>query len=141
VPRIGRDLNLALLLRAFAAALLLSGVWSVSSAQTPPTNPASARSAPTELAVKSFDLKLVEGKLIDRPDTLRVKQGDTVQLRWISDLAMSLHLHGYDIAIAVQRDVPTVTSFAARLPGRFPVSDHSAGAARERTLLYLEVLP
>jgi FtsP/CotA-like multicopper oxidase with cupredoxin domain len=110
-------------------------------AQSPTATGVSAKPDSGNVAGKSFDLKLVDGKLAGGPATVRVQQGDAVQLHWTSNVPMSLHLHGYDLAIPLQPNVPAVTSFAARLPGRFPVSDHGAGAGHERAVLYLEVLP
>ena len=109
-------------------------------AQAPAATPRSAASGAGEAVTRIFDVKLSNGKAVDTADTLRVKRGEAVQLRWSSDTPMNLHLHGYDLAISLQAGVPASTSFVASLPGRFPVSNHTAGA-RERAVLYIEVLP
>lgn len=87
-----------------------------------------------------FDLALVKGR-VSGPDTLRVKKGDRVELRWSSDRTIVLHLHGYDLEREVTPQAPAVMSFAARLAGRFPVSEHRHGAGHHRALVYLEVHP
>ena len=83
------------------------------------------------------------------PDTkvIRVQQGDTVTLRWISDETVALHLHGYDIATLVKAGVPTALRFTAHATGRFPISAHGFGAQAygtvqsETPVVYVEVLP
>ena len=47
---------------------------------------------------KVIALSLVKGAVRDVPnDTVRVKEGDDVELRWTSDRPVTLHLHGYEI--------------------------------------------
>jgi hypothetical protein len=83
------------------------------------------------------------------PDTkvIRVQQGDTVTLRWISDETVTLHLHGYDIAALVKAGVPTALRFIAHATGRFPISTHGFGTQaygtvqNETPVVYVEVLP
>jgi FtsP/CotA-like multicopper oxidase with cupredoxin domain len=91
-------------------------------------------------AKKLFEIAIANGRVTGVDATLRVQEGDEVELRWSSDRPLSLHLHGYDIETNVSRQVPSVMSFNARLAGRFPVSEHREGA-RERTILYIEVHP
>ena len=91
-------------------------------------------------AQHTFDLALADGKVPAERRTLRVSKGDTVTLRWQSDRAIALHLHGYDIEASVAPKGSATMSFTASIAGRFPVSEHRHGA-RERTVLYLEVLP
>jgi hypothetical protein len=61
-----------------------------------------------------------------------------------------LHLHGYNLEIAVDPTAPAQLRFDARLAGRFPVAAHDFGRSstqsgskhqRETTLLYVEVQP
>jgi len=90
---------------------------------------------------KVFELSLVKGRLADASDTVRVRKGDRVELRWSSDRPISLHLHGYDIEKTVSPQAPVVMAFVAKLAGRFPVSEHSRGAGHHPAVLYLEVHP
>ena len=41
-----------------------------------------------------FDLKIEKGKVAPNVRLIRVKQGDTVRLRWTTDRSIVLHLHG-----------------------------------------------
>ncbi|MCT7378145.1 hypothetical protein [Chelativorans salis] len=54
--------------------------------------------------------------------TLVVDQGDSIELRWTSDRAMALHLHGYDLEAEVEPETEATVSFDARAAGRFLVS-------------------
>ena len=94
-----------------------------------------------EPASKAFELAIAKGRVNAAQDTVRVKKGDKVELRWTSDRRIALHLHGYDIETTVTPQAPAVMSFQARIAGRFPVSEHAHGARYERPLLYLEVHP
>jgi FtsP/CotA-like multicopper oxidase with cupredoxin domain len=90
---------------------------------------------------KAFTLPLVEGALHGASDTVRVKQGDDVELRWTTDRPVTLHLHGYDIESRIAPGKPVLMSFKATLPGRFPVEVHGGGKGPHRPVLYLEVYP
>jgi FtsP/CotA-like multicopper oxidase with cupredoxin domain len=94
-----------------------------------------------EPASKAFELAIAKGRVDAAQETVRVKKGDKVELRWTSDRRIALHLHGYDIEATVTPEAPAVMSFQARIAGRFPVSEHGHGSRHERALLYLEVLP
>jgi FtsP/CotA-like multicopper oxidase with cupredoxin domain len=94
-----------------------------------------------EPASKAFELAIARGRVNAAQDTVRVKKGDKVELRWTSDRRIALHLHGYDIETTVTPEAPAVMSFQARIAGRFPVSEHGHGSQHERPLLYLDVHP
>jgi len=91
---------------------------------------------------KVFELTLAKGRMMQGGDTLRVRRGDEVELRWSSDRRMVLHLHGYDIEATVTPKSPAVMSFRADVAGRFPVSEHLHGNGHGRkALAYMEVHP
>ena len=90
---------------------------------------------------KVLTLSVVKGAVAGVGDTLKVQQGDDVELRWSSDKPMELHLHGYDIEVKVSPQAPAVMSFKANIPGRFPVEPHGQGSGHHRPVLYLEVHP
>jgi plastocyanin len=95
-------------------------------------------------ATRRFELVISERELAGEPRTIRVGQGDVVELTWISDEAGELHLHGYDIAFEVAPAGPTVITFEAHATGRYPVTSHGFGdetGHRHATLLYIEVHP
>ena len=101
-------------------------------------------------AAAAQDTRVVELRLADgvvtgaevesagRRPVLRVRQGDTVELRWTTDQATELHLHGYDVEVHTTAGGAAVMTFAARAAGRFPIEAHDLG---DKTVLYVEVLP
>jgi hypothetical protein len=94
--------------------------------------------------VRRFDLALKAGALPKDQQTIKVKQGDMVELRWTTDQPARLHLHGYDVEIAVKPGEPTVTALKARIAGRFSVEklqDNKAGHQHGGKVLYFEVHP
>ena len=134
---------------ALAAGITAGGLWRL--AILPAATPivalaagAQVESAPT----RSFELSIRQRVLVGGAITLRVAQGERVQLRLVSDEPMTLHLHGYDIETTVSPERPARIRFQATVTGRFPLAAHlfgpsgdPAGSHREKTLLYLEVHP
>ena len=92
-------------------------------------------------AERTFDLTILRGKLTGGQDTIRVRQGDNVVLRWHSDRPIVLHVHGYEIETRVMPGAVAETRFEARATGRFPVHVHGGQARSESVLVYLEVYP
>ena len=102
-------------------------------------------------AVREFEISIRERRVEGSASTLRVKRGETVLLRWRTDEAVSLHVHGYDLRANLSAASPKSMRFEAGVAGRFPITAHEFGAVadqdarpkshREVTLLYLEVLP
>jgi FtsP/CotA-like multicopper oxidase with cupredoxin domain len=94
--------------------------------------------------LQHVDLAIEHGKVNVKDQTIRVGQGDVVELRWSSDVKHILHLHGYDIEAEVRPGSPVTMRFVAFATGRFPVEIHgdSHGSSHgEAVLLYLEVRP
>jgi hypothetical protein len=101
--------------------------------------------------VREFELSILERRVEGSASTIRVKRGDTVWLRWRTDEAVSLHVHGYDLRADLSPASPASMRFEAGVAGRFAITAHEFGAVaehdarpkqrREITLLYLEVLP
>ena len=89
--------------------------------------------------VKRFELHIQRGKIMIDVQTIRVSQGDQVELYWSSDKRDMLHLHGYDIHAEVTPHVPAVMQFKAHASGRFPVESHNV--SDYGSLIYLEVHP
>ena len=93
---------------------------------------------------KRFDLVIVERAVASGAEGLRVNEGDQVELVWRSDEDVTLHLHGYDIKLAVTAGEPAVLQVDAHVSGRFPISSHGYGGGHDhgaRPLAYLEVYP
>jgi hypothetical protein len=81
--------------------------------------------------------------------SIRVTQGDVLELVFSADEAAHLHLHGYDIHLHVQPGTPAVLGMDAKITGRFPLESHrfgpagpeSATAQEHVVLLHLDVYP
>lgn len=101
--------------------------------------------------VREFEISIRDRRVEGTAATLRVKRGESVLLRWRTDEAVSVHVHGYDIRANLSAGPPKSMPFEAGIAGRFPITAHAFGADagreagpkrhREVTLLYLEVLP
>jgi len=89
---------------------------------------------------KRIDLMIHHGKVDVERKTVRITEGDLVELRWSSNESRVVHLHGYDIETEVTPSSPVVMRFDAVLTGRFPVEAHGGGHGH-KPLLYLEVYP
>jgi hypothetical protein len=92
----------------------------------------------------TFDLKIQGGRVPQNMRLVRVKQGDTVKLRWTSDRPIVLHLHGYDIERKVEPGTVSEMAFVARATGRFSVEEHepdAKGGHGETALVRIDVLP
>lgn len=89
----------------------------------------------------------IKGGKIVGERTLRVRQGDQVELIIRSDRPVVLDLHGYDIEGAAAPEKPAIFSFTAKATGRFsiqaiePAAKGGKGHTHGAALLYLEVLP
>ena len=98
-------------------------------------------------AERVLQLHIVRRKIENSPGTVRFDVGDAIELRWTTDEVTTIHLHGYDLALALEPGVEKRMRFTATATGRFPISAHGFGGetgkptAREVALLYLEVLP
>ena len=107
-----------------------------------------------------FELVIAERRVDIEDETIRVVQGQTVTLRWATDEAAEIHLHGYDVVASLVPGTPSTLTFKAEAAGRFPITAHHFGPApsadhehadhkhdssvseeEERTLLYVEVHP
>jgi FtsP/CotA-like multicopper oxidase with cupredoxin domain len=91
----------------------------------------------------------IKGRKVDTASSvIRVTQGDAVEIVLTSDEAAELHLHGYDLLLTVEPNVPATMHFAAKIAGRFPLEAHRFGPASSSPhqhaagpLLYVEVQP
>jgi FtsP/CotA-like multicopper oxidase with cupredoxin domain len=93
----------------------------------------------------TFDLKVERGRVAETMRLIRVKEGDVVKLRWTSDQALVVHLHGYDIEKRIAPGSAVEMTFTAHATGRFPVHVHAQGARggahEEAPLVNVEVYP
>jgi hypothetical protein len=94
--------------------------------------------------VRRFELQLAGRRLTKGPSTMRVMQGDIVEMQWATDQPVRLHLHGYDVELAVTPDVIAVMRVRTDATGRFPIAAHNDSEGKEkshRPIAYLEVHP
>lgn len=91
--------------------------------------------------IRSFALDIQHGKVPAALRTIRVTEGDRVELRWTADEAVELHLHGYDIKLDLKPGTPASMAFEAHTAGRFPVGIHGSGGHGHGNFVYLEVHP
>lgn len=90
---------------------------------------------------KSFTLDVRDGRLAGGARTLRVTEGDRVELRWTADRPVELHLHGYNAEIHVAPGAVHTMTVDAHTAGRFPVEAHGTGRRGHGNIVYLEVHP
>ena len=90
-----------------------------------------------------LDFSVAGGKIVGSASnlTVRVTQGDTLEIHWTVDEPMQLHFHGYDIETIVTPAAPVTMLLAADLAGRFSIEMHGLAGAKETVLQYVEVYP
>jgi FtsP/CotA-like multicopper oxidase with cupredoxin domain len=97
------------------------------------------------VGTRTIDVTIQNRTVTSPGQVIRVSEGDQIVLRFSSDEAVELHLHGYDIELDVEPGTPAEMKFEATASGRFPVTSHGfAGQHDEHghgTLLYIEVYP
>ena len=74
-----------------------------------------------------WTLRIANGGMT--PDTVAVRQGDTITARLESDRAGVVHFHGYDLERAVTAGATAELQFTANATGRFPITFHETAAA------------
>ena len=74
-----------------------------------------------------FELEVVGGKIVGGPPRLEVAVGDLVEVTVRSDAADYVHLHAYDVSMAVHPGVPAILRMVAAIPGVFEAEMHGSG--------------
>jgi hypothetical protein len=97
--------------RRFAITLFAAAWWRPAAAGEPAT---------VSVVVKG-------GKPVDGPSVVKLKRDDAVVLQVVTDTADELHLHGYNLHLKLQPNVPATLKFVARRTGRFSFELHKAG--------------
>lgn len=72
------------------------------------------------------EISLVDG-VVGGGGRIAIALGDTVTLRVTSDVADSLHLHGYDLVADLAPGAPAELTFEATIPGVFELETHHHG--------------
>ena len=87
----------------------------------------------------SFAFNIESGHVTISTRTVRVKEGDFVEISWKADSDIELHLHGYDLLLRLKPGELRKLSFQAHTTGRYPVSAHGSGG--HGALIYIEIHP
>jgi hypothetical protein len=82
-------------------------------------------------------VRIRDNQPVGEPRTLRFDDGETIRLRFVSNVAAEVHVHGFDKYVNVPAGGSARTRFKASAQGIFEVEDHSTGAL----LAKLEVRP
>lgn len=84
---------------------------------------------------RSFDVTVSSAGM--SPDTLQIREGDSVTIRIVADAEVRFHLHGYDLKTDVRPGAPATLAFRADKSGKFEIEDEGT----ERGLGTLVVEP
>jgi hypothetical protein len=74
---------------------------------------------------------------VGEPQRLRYESGETIRLRFRSDVAEEVHIHGYDEYVDVPAGGSATARFEGELEGVFEIESHGSGELLAR----LEVSP
>lgn len=117
------------------ALVLLSGCSTGTddtAAPAPTSAPTAAATSATPAASPSPTGTVVEvtyagGEVTGVESRVSVKLGEKVVLRFTSDVAEEIHVHGYDLYTDLAPGTPAEIAFTADIPGSFEVELHEAG--------------
>ena len=95
---------------------------------------------------RKFSLAISRGQVAGNNRTIKVLEGDLVELQWIADEKLTLHLHGYDVTLELMAGEPGTMGFTAHAAGRYPVAihrstDHKKSGHHKSAVLHVEVHP
>lgn len=90
-----------------------------------------------------LEARIAHRQVVAPEGAIRITEGDVLELRWMSDEVVELHLHGYDIELRVRPGEPATMVIEADVTGRFPITSHGwgDGGHGHDALTYLEVYP
>lgn len=107
-------------------------------AQAPATTtPAETTTQERPAAPRVETIRIRDGKPAGNARTLEYDSGETVRLRFSSNAAAEVHIHGYDKYVNVPAGGSARTRFKADAEGIFEIEEHHTGAL----LANLEVRP
>lgn len=116
------------------AVVLVTGC-STGTDETADPAPAPTSAAPTSAAPASspspsgtvVEVTYAGGEVTGVESRVSVRLGEPVVLRFTSDVAEQIHVHGYDRYTDLVPGVPAEIAFTADIPGSFEVELHEAG--------------
>ena len=92
-----------------------------------PSNGAPAETQPAEPAPRVDTVRIQGLGPVGEPKTMTYDSGDTVRLRFRSDQAAEVHLHGYDRTVEVPAGGSARLRFTADAEGIFEIEEHHSG--------------
>ena len=99
------------------------------------TPEATTEAAPPPPRVETVQIR--DNGPVGEPKTLEFDSGDTIRLRFTSNTASEVHIHGYDKYVNVPAGGSARTRFKADAEGIFEMEDHDTG----QILAKLQVSP
>lgn len=90
-------------------------------------SPSPAESTGEDDADVTAEVTVEDGQVVGGVERIPVEVGETVALRVASDVADTVHVHGYDLHASVGPDEPAVVRFPADIPGVFDVELEQRG--------------
>ncbi len=101
----------------------------ITATTTPPAETTTSTVESTTLTTESvdpyaFDI-VIEGSTVTGGGRISVPLGETVTLRFTSDMADEIHIHGYDLTLDLEPGVTAEISFLTEIPGIIEIETHS----------------
>ena len=92
---------------------------------------------------RAIEVRIENRRVVAPVESIRITEGDAIELVWTSDEPVELHLHGYDLEIHVRPNESATMIIEAHATGRFPITSHGwgEGGHGHDALTYLEVYP
>jgi hypothetical protein len=91
------------------------------------SSPSNTADPSGEQADVTVDITVANGKVNPSGATIKVKAGQTVLIKAVSDAAEELHIHGYDKELELAPGKPASVKFTANMKGTFEVETHKSG--------------
>jgi hypothetical protein len=91
------------------------------------SSPSNTADPSGEQADVTVDVTVANGKVNPSGATIKVKAGQTVLVKVISDAADELHIHGYDKELELSPGKAASVKFTANMKGTFEVETHKSG--------------
>jgi hypothetical protein len=91
------------------------------------SSPSNTADPSGEQADVMVDVTVANGKVNPSGATIKVKAGQTVLIKAVSDAAEELHIHGYDKELELAPGKPVSVKFTANMKGTFEVETHKSG--------------
>ena len=73
-----------------------------------------------------MEIRIADGKIEPNVQTVKVRAGQAVTIRGVSDVAESLHVHGYDKTLDLKPGEPAELTFTADVKGVFEIETHES---------------